>query len=182
MTEHEKPRRVLLGQIGPAHGVRGEVTIRSFTADPRDIAAYGPLTDKQGQISYTVKVVRVTAKGVVCRITGIDDRNAAEAAHGLELYVDRHRLPDTLDQEFYHADLVGLTAVSTDGAIVGRVIAVQNFGAGDLLEIHTAEGRTYDFIPFTKAQVPDIDLAKGEVTIRPLVMTGDDEREDTPES
>jgi 16S rRNA processing protein RimM len=167
-------RLVLLGHIGAAHGIRGDVLIRTFTADPASIAAYGPLTDAGGQRSFNVKIVRVTDKGVVARIAGVTDRNGAEVLRGIELYVARDRLPKTAAAEYYHADLIGLDAVLTDGTPFGRVVAVQNFGAGDLLEIERANAES-EFIPFTNAHAPDVDLVSRRVTIVPPTMVGEPE-------
>jgi 16S rRNA processing protein RimM len=174
-TDPKDDRRILLGQITIAHGIKGEVIVRSYTSDPADIAAYGPLTDKEGARPLALTVIRDTGKGVVVRIKGVSDRNAAEALKGRELYVDRAKLPKASDAEYYHADLVGLEAFTGDGKPFGRVTAVQNFGAGDLLEIKLSDGRDIEFIPFTNACVPQVDLALGRLTVAPPVMTGEQE-------
>ena len=156
---------VLLGHVSAAHGIRGEVLVKSYTGDPAAIGDYGPLADETGARQVTLKVVRVTPKGVIARIVGVADRNGAEALHGMKLYVARAQLPPAADDEFYHADLIGLRAVTVTGEAVGEVIAVQNFGAGDLLEIRLAgRGRT-EFVPFTKDFAPTVDLASGTVTV-----------------
>ena len=130
--------RILLGHISTAHGVRGDVVIKSLTEDPADIATYGPLSDEDGQRQFDIKVVRVTNKGVIARVAGVTDRNAAEALRGTKLYVDRHKLPALEADEVYHTDIIGLIARRGDGSEVGEIVAVQNFGAGDLLEIRLA--------------------------------------------
>jgi 16S rRNA processing protein RimM len=168
-------RHILLGQITGAHGIRGDVIVRTYTGDPADIASYGPLTDSKGQQPLTLTVVRVSEKGVVARIKGVADRNAAEALRGRELYVLRDALPATDEAEFYHADLIGLTAYTADQSLYGNVVAVQNFGAGDLLEIRLEAGKDIEFIPFTNACVPDVDLRAGRLTVVPPIMTGDPE-------
>jgi 16S rRNA processing protein RimM len=173
MTKPVDNRRLLLGQITAVHGIRGDLIVRSYTADPADIAAYGPLTDKDGGKPLTLSVVRVSDKGVVVRAKGISDRNAAETLKGRELYVLRSQLPAADDAEYYHADLIGLEAFTEDGLTFGRVVAVQNFGAGDLLEIRTREGRDTEFIPFTNACVPEVDIAAQRLTVVPPVITGD---------
>jgi 16S rRNA processing protein RimM len=175
MTNPKDDRRILLGQITAAHGIRGDVIVRTFTADPADIAAYGPLTDKLGTRPLSLSVIRISDKGVVARVKGVSDRNGAEALKGSELYVLRAKLPKASDAEYYHADLIGLEAVTEDGQPYGRVIAVQNFGAGDLLEIRRSDGRDMEFIPFTNACVPDVDIALGRLTVVPPVITGEAE-------
>lgn len=159
-------KRVLLGRIGGAHGLKGEVVMHSFAEAPEDIAAYGPLTDAAGQRTFDVTVVRVTDKGVIARVAGIKDRTQAETLKGTELWVERDRLGEAEEGEFYHADLIGLAAVTTDGQPVGQVVAVQNYGAGDLLEIRLAGSRKTELVAFTDAFVPEVDLAAGHVVIR----------------
>jgi 16S rRNA processing protein RimM len=158
-------KRVLLGRIAGAHGVRGEVLINSYTSTPEHITAYGPLTDETGTRSVTVTVVRVTAKGVIARLDGVVDRTAADALRGVRLYVERDRLPEPGPSEFYHADLIGLMAVSPEGTTIGRVVALQNFGAGDLLEIQPESARETELVPFTEAFVPEVDIAGGRLVI-----------------
>ena len=158
-------KRILLGHIAGAHGVRGEVLINSYTSTPEDIAAYGPLTDESGTRAFAVTVVRVTNKGVVARLGGITDRAAAETLRGLRLYLERDRLPETRSNEFYYADLIGLAAVSPDGETIGRVVDLQNYGAGDLLEIQVESSRETELVPFTKAFVREVDMAGGRLVI-----------------
>lgn len=172
------PRRILLGQFASAHGIRGDILIRTFTADPAAIASYGALSDKAGQKKFQIKIVRVTEKGVVARIAGVDDRNAAELLNGVELYVERDRLPPPSEDEFYHADLVGLDAELTDGRAVGTVVAVVNFGAGDLLDIRRADGSGNDYLAFTKVNVPVIDFAASRIVVVPPDLVGDPEPQD----
>jgi 16S rRNA processing protein RimM len=158
-------KRILLGRIAAAHGIRGEVLIKTFTGRPQDIAAYGPLDDGRGG-TFKLKVIRVTPKGVVARIEGIGDRNGAEALKGVALHVDRDRLPPPDDGQFYHADLIGLAAVGPGDQPLGEVVAVHNHGAGDLLEVRlTATGKT-ELIAFTDAFVPEVDLAGRRVVVR----------------
>ncbi|MFY0615340.1 MAG: ribosome maturation factor RimM [Hyphomicrobiaceae bacterium] len=156
---------ILLGHISTAQGIRGEVVVKSHTAAPADIGAYGPLFDKSGTKTYDIKVVRVAKKGVIVRLKGVDDRTAAEALRGTELYIPRERLPEPDDDELYHADLIGLEAVSTEGDMVGEIVAVQNFGAGDLLEIRLAGKSRTEYVPFDEHFVPDIDLQARRVTV-----------------
>jgi 16S rRNA processing protein RimM len=167
---------ILLGRITGAHGIRGEVVVHSFAAVPEDIAAYGPLSDKTGERSFVLKVVRMTPKGaVIARIAGIDDRNAAEALKGTELFVDRKKLPPPGEGEFYHTDLIGLAAVSQDGAPLGEVVGVHNFGAGDLIEIRLAAGGETELVTFTDAFVPTVDIpGRRVVVILPAAAPGED--------
>lgn len=159
--------RVLIARIGAAHGIKGEVRVKAYTADPAGIAAYGPLAAEDGR-TFEVASLRPAAGTapdmLVVKFKGIGDRNAAEALNGLELSVPRDRLPPAGEDEFYHADLVGLAAVTRDGAELGTVIAVHNYGAGDLLEIAPKRGETL-LIPFTRAVVPEVDLASGRLVI-----------------
>jgi 16S rRNA processing protein RimM len=158
-------KRILLGRIAGAHGIRGEVLIKTFTGRPEDIGAYGPLDDGAGR-TFRIEVVRVTARGVVARIAGVGDRNAAEALKGAALHVDRERLPMPAEGEFYHADLIGLAAVDPEGRPLGEVIAVYNHGAGDLLEVRLAESGKTELVAFTDAFVPEVDLAGRRVVVR----------------
>ena len=161
----ENAKRVLLGSFANAHGIRGEVVIRTYTAEPADIAAYGPLSDEAGLRRFRLTVVRATDKSVVARIMGVPDRNGAEALRGTALYVDRHLLPAAAEGEFYHADLIGLAAVAPDGAVIGEVVAVQNYGGGDLIEVRLAGTERTELIPFTDAFVPAVDLAARRVVV-----------------
>jgi 16S rRNA processing protein RimM len=165
VTAAGKPARVLLGRIAGAHGIRGEVLIKTFTAAPEDIGAYGPLSDAAGARSFIVAAARPTPKGVVARLAGIADRTAAEALKGTELYVDRDRLPAAAEGEFYHADLVGLDAVDPAGRPLGTVIAVHNYGAGDLLEVRLAGSGRTELVPFTDDAVPEVDIAARRAVI-----------------
>ena len=158
--------RLCVGVIAGAHGVRGLVKIKSFTDDPADLTAYGPLTDESGARRYQVAVTG-RAKGVLlARIEGVGDRDAARALSGARLYVARAALPEPEDEEYYHADLIGLAVEDRAGAPLGRVAAVQNFGAGDILEIERPDQGTL-LVPFTKAAVPLVDPAGGRVVVEP---------------
>ena len=171
-------RRILLGQIASAHGIRGEVLIKSFAANPEDIAAYGPLEDESGYGRVALSVVRVTPKGVIARVAGVDDRTAAEKMKGVKLYVQRAKLPKAEAGEYYHADLIGLKAVDPDGADIGEIISVPNFGAGDLIEVRLTGTPQTELVPLTDACVPSIDLERGvAVVVMPIAVDDDgDER------
>ncbi|HRK17797.1 MAG TPA: ribosome maturation factor RimM [Hyphomicrobiaceae bacterium] len=171
----EGGRRILLGQITGAHGIKGEVTIRAHTETPEGLMAYGALTASDGR-SVTISQVRPTNKGIIARIAGVGDRTTAESLRGLDLFVDRARLPEPEDGAYYLEDLIGLTAVSQDGATIGTVRAVENYGAGDILVVTLVHGGDDVMVPFRDAFVPDVDIKGGRVTIVPPVMVG--ERDD----
>jgi 16S rRNA processing protein RimM len=155
---------IQMAVIGAAHGIKGEVRVKTFTGDPLALAHYGPLFTSNGR-RFEVASIRPAGTVVIVEFKGLKDRNAAEALAGTELFVDRSALPDeSEDGEFYHADLVGLSVRDETGAAVGKVIAVHNFGGGDILEI-TYEGRKGVMVPFTQAAVPVVDVAGGFVTI-----------------
>jgi len=161
----EKSKRILLGSIAGAHGIRGEVLIKTFTASPENIGAYGPLSDESGARKFEIETARASPKGVVARVRGVADRNGAEALKGVDLYIDRDRLPAAAEGEFYHADLIGLTAVDHDGKPMGEIVAVQNYGAGDLLEIRLAGAGKTELVPFTDDAVPEVDIAARRVVV-----------------
>ncbi|MFD1943354.1 ribosome maturation factor RimM [Paradevosia shaoguanensis] len=171
--------RLLLGRIGAAHGIKGEVRITPFTGEPLAIASYGPLdTDKPG-VRIEIASARSSGNVVIARIKGVSDRNEAEKLNGVDLYVDRARLPETDDEDdFYHADLIGLEARLTDGRVLGEVISVPNFGASDLIEVR--DGRSGDtfLFPFTRQVVPEVRIADGYLVIEPPVETGPGEAEE----
>lgn len=168
-------RRVLLGEIVGVHGIKGDVLVRAYTATPEGIADYGPLQDEAGKLMLVLRVRRATAKGVVAHVDGIDDRTAAEALKGTKLFVDRTRLPAPAAEEYYHADLVGLDAVTPAGDPVGTVVAVVNYGASDLLEIRTPGRRATELVPFTSVFVPTVDLAAGRLVVDMPISPDDDE-------
>jgi 16S rRNA processing protein RimM len=158
--------RVCLGVIVGVKGLRGEVRIKSFTERPADVAAYGPVTTEDGR-SFELTVTGAAQGAVTGRLKGVADCNAAEALKGVKLYVDRKALPATDDGTYYHADLVGLAAERAGGERLGKVTAVYNFGAGDMIEVTMADGRT-ELVPFTEAAVAKVDMAGGKVMINPL--------------
>jgi 16S rRNA processing protein RimM len=160
--------RVLLGRIAGAHGVRGEVRLTSFTERPEAIAEYGPLSDRSGRRQFALALRgRVRGENLVAAIAGIDDRNAAEALAGTELYVDRAQLPPTGDEgEYYHVDLVGLRVEDPAGRELGRVTSVADYGAGPMLEIRSDAGGEL-LLAFTDAVVPTVDIAGGRLVALP---------------
>ena len=159
--------RVLIAQIGAAHGVRGEVRLKAFTEDPLSVARYGALETEDGTRRFEIEAVRPAKDVLVARLKGVADRNAAEALKNLRLYVARAKLPKPAADEFYYADLVGLAAETASGEAFGTVKAVHNFGAGDLLEIEPANGGATLLLPFTEATVPAIDIAGRKLVVAP---------------
>jgi 16S rRNA processing protein RimM len=160
-------RRVLIGVVVGAQGVRGQVRIKSFAQRPQDIDAYGPLQDKSGRQRFEVKAQGFSRGAVIAGIAGIADRNAAEALRGVELYVDRAALPQTAADEYYQADLIGLAAEDKAGAALGRVRAVEDYGAGPLLELERSGAKRTVLVPFTKAVLVQVDLAGGRLVLDP---------------
>lgn len=161
------PRDVLMAAIVGAHGLKGEVRVKSFTRTDASLDDYGPLRDEAGRV-FTVRAVRPGAKGeLLVSFAEVKDRNAAEGLKGVKLFVPRDALPATTADEFYHTDLIGLAAVDADGGAIGRVVAVHNFGAGDILEISggTDGPQREILVPFSRAAVPAIDLAHGRLTV-----------------
>jgi 16S rRNA processing protein RimM len=167
----EPQKLILLGHIAAAHGIRGEVLVKTYTDAPADIAAYGPLTDATGTKSYKLKVLRVTPKGVIARVDGVADRNAAEALKGTALHVDRATMGEADPGEYFYSDLIGLAAHAPDGTRLGIIKAVNDFGAGDLLEIAFDGSGRSEFVAFTDANVPEVDIAGGRVIV---IMPADD--------
>jgi 16S rRNA processing protein RimM len=161
--------RICVAQIGAAHGIRGEVRLRSFTEDPMAITAYGPLESEDGTRRFTIEALRPAKDHFVARLSGVGDRDAAERLTNAKLYVPRDRLPPVEDDEtYYRADLVGLAAVTPDGAPLGTVSAVLNFGAGDVIEIRPDGGGEPLMVPFNDAAVPAVDIEAGRIVVRPL--------------
>ena len=157
--------RICLGQIGAAHGVRGEVRLRSFTAEPEAIASYGPLETEDGRV-FEIESMRPAKDHFVAKLAGIGDRNAADRLANLKLYVPRERLPEPTEaDEFYHADLVGLTVVDRAGKTLGTVVAIQNFGAGDLIEVKPDTDDRTQLVPFDATNVPAVDIAAGRIVV-----------------
>lgn len=159
--------RVLIAQIGAAHGVRGEVRLKAFTEDPMSVTRYGALESEDGTRRFEIEAVRPAKDMLVARLKGVSDRNAAEALKNIRLYVPRERLPEPEEGEFYHADLVGLAAETVSGKPYGTVRAVHNFGAGDLLEIEPAGGGATLLLPFTEVTVPTVDIAGRRIIVEP---------------
>ena len=173
MTE----RKLCVAVVTGAHGVRGAVRLKSFTAEPEAVADYRPLTDRSGARTFALTLTGHAKDALVARIDGVDDRDAAQALKGTELFIERDQLGPTEDEdEFYQADLIGLVAETEDGTVYGRVRAVENFGAGDLLDV-TLQGGGSVLLPFNRAVVPLVDVAAGRVVVAPMAETVADEEE-----
>ena len=170
--------RICVGAVAGAFGVRGEARIKSFCAEPEAIAGYGPLTSEDGAREFTLSITRAVKGGFAARLTGVTSRDAAEALKGTRLYAPRERLPALSDNEFYHADLIGLTVLDTGGAEIGRVRAIHDHGAGDMLEV-TGPAGSMVLIPFTGAAVPVVDIAAGRIVADPPEGTLDRPRAGT---
>lgn len=173
-------RKLLMGRIGAAHGIKGEVRIQSFTEEPLALTGYGPLATNKPGLVIEIESARATTNVLVARVKGVTDRTAAEKLNGVELYVDREKLPPTDgDEDFYHADLIGLDARLGDGTVLGKVTAIPNFGASDLLEVTDARSGDVYLYPFSKAVVPEVRVAEGYVLIE--VPTEADPGEEEPD-
>ncbi|WP_438851551.1 ribosome maturation factor RimM [Brevundimonas nasdae] len=168
-------RLILVGQIGGGFGVRGEVRVTAFTADPLALTAYGPLLRADGSVALTLTSTRPDKNGVVGRAKEIATKEEADALRGLKLHVPRDRFPEPDEDEFYLADLIGVQARGTDGAVMGQVKSVQNFGADDMLEIAPATGGPTWYLPFTKEAVPELHLADGWLLAVPPNEVGERE-------
>ncbi len=159
--------RVCVAAIAGAFGVAGEVRLKSFTAEPAAVADYAPLTSEDGARSFDVELIREIKGGFAALLSGIDTKEQADALRGLRLYAPRERLPSLPDDEFYHADLIGVAVYDTGGAPLGKVRAVLNHGATDLLELHVPGQSRTVLLPFTREAVPTVDLTAGRIVADP---------------
>jgi 16S rRNA processing protein RimM len=167
------PEKICVARIGAAHGVRGAVKLWTFTEDPLAVKDYGTLFSKDGARQFEITSAREAKDHLVATFKGVTTREEAERLNGIELYISREKLPATEDDEYYHADLIGLDAVTTLNEPLGRVIAIHNFGAGDIIEIAPPAGATM-LLPFSNAVVPTVDIAGGRVVIElPKEVEGD---------
>ena len=159
--------RIVVGAIAGAYGTQGDVRLKSFCADPAAIADYAPLYTETNPKGFDVTLLRPIKNGFAARLSGIQTKEQADALRGTPLYADREILPGLPDDEYYHSDLIGLSVLDTGGEVLGTVKAVQNHGAGDLLEVQVAGQSATALVPFTRAIVPTVDLASGRVIIDP---------------
>lgn len=161
------PEMIQIGTFTGAFGVHGQARLKSFCATPEDIALYGPLSDESGEKTFVISIIKPIKQGFAVRVEGVETREQAAALAGTGLFVARARLPSLPDDEFYHADLVGLEVLDTGGAPIGRVAAVENHGAGDYLEITGPGLKNPVLLPFTRSAVPTVDLAAGRLIADP---------------
>lgn len=159
--------RICVGAIAGSYGVKGEVRLKSFCADPEAISEYDPLFSEDGSKKYSFTLTRAVKNGFSAKIKGVTNKEQAEKLRGIRLFADRNQLPELPDDEFYHADLIGLIVLDTGGNNLGRVKNVQNFGAGDLLEIEGSALENTALLPFTKEVVPTVDLTGGRIIADP---------------
>ncbi len=158
---------VCVGAIAGSYGVRGEVRLKSFTADAEAIGDYAPLSSEDGAQSFEVKITRAIKNGLAARLSGITSKEEADALKGVKLYVPRDRLPSLPEDEYYYADLIGLQVCDTGGTVLGEVRSVQNHGAADLLEIHAPGQENTVLLPFTHEVVPTVDMKAGRIVADP---------------
>ena len=169
MSDEKKSEseKLCVGAITGAHGIHGEVKIKTFTELPEAIATFGKLCDERGDTSFVIRSIKPAKGGIVARIKGVDNRGAAEQLKGTALFTSRAHLPELEEGEYYYSDLLGLEVRFDDGRLFGHVKAVENFGAGDLIDVQPLEGGDTIFIPFTREIVPEIDIEAGWLTINP---------------
>ncbi len=158
---------ICVGAVAGSYGVRGEIRLKSFCAVPEEIADYSPLTNEDGSQSYTLTLSRAIKNGFSGHLSGVETKEQADAIKGLRLFIPRDRMPSLPDDEYYHADLIGLEVYDTGGTLLGTVKTVQNHGASDLLELHGPNLKGTVLLPFTLAAIPTVDLEKGRIVADP---------------
>ena len=172
------PPKILVGVFGAAHGIRGEIRLKSYTGDPAALGIYARLYDESGARGFTIEALRPIGKDMfVARVKGVSDRNSAAALNGIELFVPRDALPPPEEEEFYHADLIGLRVENEAGDFLGTVVALHNFGAGDILEIAPApdaQDKATAMFPFTRALVPIVDVPQGRIVVAADPFAGEE--------
>lgn len=167
MSSEADDNMICVGSLSGSYGVRGEVRLKSYCAEPSDIADYNPLRDAQGKQLFSVTLVRPLKGGYAARVSGVTTKEEADALRGTDLFAHRDQLPSLPDDEFYHADLIGLDVLDAGGAALGKVKSVQNHGAGDLLEVFGPGLKNTVLLPFTREAVPTVDLAGGRIIVDP---------------
>jgi 16S rRNA processing protein RimM len=169
------PKLILLGRVAGAFGVRGEVRITAYGEDPLSLLSYKTLVREDGSPVLTLTSGRAAKGGLIARAKEVETREQAEGLRGVRLFVPREILPEPEQDEFYHADLIGLVVETLEGAALGKIKAVQNFGAGDMLEVEPPQGRATFYLPFTREVVPEVRLTEGRVIAVPPAETEDDQ-------
>lgn len=172
MTVEEK---ICLGAVVGVHGIRGELKVKAFTEDERNLTKYGAVRNETGDREFELKIVGRSKELLRVKVKGVEDRNTAETLIGTGFYIERSRLPEPEEEEFYHADLIGLEARNADGEKIGVVNALYNFGAGDLIELKTSGG-SLEMLPFTKQYVPIVDIKNGFIIVEMMQFAPDDEQ------
>ena len=168
--------KICLGAVVGVHGIRGEVKVKSFSDDERNLTRYGDVTDEAGNKKFSLKIVGHSKELLRVKIKGVDDRNTAETLVGTAFYVQRELLPDLTDDEFYHTDLIGLDVKNSSGEIIGEVNALYNFGAGDIIELKLNNG-SLEMLPFTSAYVPTINIKEHHIIVEMIQFASVDEGE-----
>jgi 16S rRNA processing protein RimM len=158
-------RLLAVGRVAGAFGVRGEVRIAAFTEEPLALARFRALKRQDGSPALAITTAREAKGGLICRCEGVETKEQADALRGLRLFIPRDALPEPDEDEFYLADLIGLAVVDPSGAPVGKVKSVQDFGAGDILEIIPEEGGATWYLPFTREAVPQVKIAEGKIVV-----------------
>ncbi|MBP1532252.1 MAG: 16S rRNA processing protein RimM [Alphaproteobacteria bacterium] len=172
-------KRICIGKIVAAHGIRGEVKVASYTKNPFDLDKFGVVENQDASKTFSLKVTGKTSANIRVKIKGVDDRNTAEELIGTEFYINRDKLPELGEEEYYHADIIGLDVCLTSPAnIVGKVVGFYNFGAGDIIELKFNNQKETEMLPFTKEYVPVINIAEGYVVISSAQMHFAEEQED----
>ena len=166
--------KICLGAIVGVHAIRGEVKVKSFTEDERNLSKYGRVSNKEGNREFDLRITGHSKELLRVKINGVDDRNTAETLIGTGLYIERSRLPEPAEEEYYHADLIGLEARNKNGESLGRVNALYNFGAGDLIELKTIDG-SLEMLPFTRQYVPVVDIKNGFIIVEMMQFAPDDQ-------
>ena len=173
-----------MAQIGAAHGLKGDVRLRSFTEDPQAFAQYGPLETEDRTRRLEIESMRPAKDAFIVRFRGVADRDAADVLRDMKLYVDRNRLPAVEEEEFYHTDLVGLVAVTTTGDLFGDVVGIHNYGAGDIIELKIAGSGETVMLSFDQKTFPAVDIAGGRIVVDPPaeIIAKDDGDESAPDA
>ncbi len=166
MADSINQNRICVGVVAGSHGLQGAVKIKSFMVEPSDIGAYGPLTDKNGARKFEIDLLSISEKNLIAKLSGVTDRNSSEAIKGLELFLTRDLLPKLDKDEFYYSDLVGLSVENTEGEVIGVVGSVDNFGAGEIMEVNMKDGAV-ELLHISRKVVPEIDLRNKRVVIDP---------------